>query len=254
MLAMPANDGANRRVLVRKTIVQLFPSIAGILLAATSMRAQVASGPATPQIVTTGTGEVRVAPDRATIFVGVRSRAATAAAAASDNARRQRAVLDTLRSLGLGSDQLSTMNFNVAPEIQYSPNNQPPKVTGYTVTNTVRAEVRRLPDVARIIDAALATGANEISGLQFYSSKADSVRRAAMALAVTNARADAETLAQAAGGSLGALLELSTSSGIRPGPEVMGGTAMAARVPTPIEPGQQAVTATVTARWGFVAR
>jgi len=214
------------------------------------------SGSAIPsQIVTSGSGEVRIAPDRANILVGVQSRATTAAAAAAENARRQRAILDTLRALGLGSEQLSTLNYNVAPEIQYSPNNQPPRVTGYTVTNTVRADVRRLDDVPRIIDAALAKGANEISSLEFYSSKADSARRAAMAIAVANARADAETLAKAAGGTLGALLELSTGSPIRPMQETFGGVAaMAAKAPTPIEPGQQAINASVNARWMFVAR
>jgi uncharacterized protein YggE len=212
-----------------------------------------ASGANPAQIITSGTGEVRVAPDRATIFVGVQSRAGTAAAAAADNARRQRAILDTLRALGLGSDQLSTMNFNVNPDIQYGQNNQPPKVIGYSVTNTVRADVRKLDDVAKIIDASLAKGANEISGLQFYSSKADSARRSAMAVAVANARSDAETLARAAGGTLGALLELSTTSAIRPMPEGMSVTAMA-RVATPIEPGQQSISASVTARWIFVGR
>src|SRR6185312_7080309 len=100
----------------------------------------------------------------------------------------------------------------VQPEMQYSPNGTtPPRVTGYIVTNTVRADVRRLDDVAKLIDASLAKGANEISSLQFYSSKADSVRRAALAIAVADARADAVALAQAAGASLGPLLEMSTS-------------------------------------------
>jgi uncharacterized protein YggE len=112
-----------------------------------------------------------------------------------------------------------------------------------------------LEDVARIIDAALAKGANEISSLQFYSSKADSLRRAAMVLAVANARADAETLAKAAGGTLGPLLELSTSYSVRPLQEVMMAPApMAARAATPIEPGQQSVSASVSARWSFVGR
>jgi uncharacterized protein YggE len=239
---------------VRKSILRLPPLLAVAMLFAGRARAQAVGAPAPAQIVTTGNGEVRLTPDRATILVGVQSRAATAAAASSDNARRQRAILDTLKVLGLASDQLSTMNYNVAPDIQYSPNNQPPRVTGYTVTNTVRADVKRLEDVARIIDAALAKGANEISGLQFYSSKADSARRAAMELAVANARADAETLAKAAGGALGPLLELSTSFSVRPMQEVFGAAPMAARVSTPIEPGQQSVTASVSARWIFVGR
>lgn len=204
----------------------------------------------TPQIVVTGTGEATVSPDRATIFLGVQTRGATAGAAGSENARRLRLVLDTLRTLGLTSEQLSTVNYNVSPEMQYSPNGQtPPKVIGYVVTNNVRAGLRRIDDVARVIDAALAKGANEVSSLQFYSSKADSARRAALATAVADARADAEALARAAGGSLGALIELSTvESPIRPIPAMLL-RGMAAAEKTPIEPGAQTISATVTARW-----
>ena len=208
---------------------------------------------APPFISVSATGEAHVNPDRATIFVGVQSRGATAAAAGADNARRQRAVLDTLRALGISGDRVSTMNYNVSPEIQYSPNNSaPPKVVGYTVTNTVRAEITRLDDVGRVIDAVLGKGANELSSLQFYSSKADSARRAALAAAVANARADAEALARAAGGSLGQLAEI--SSGEPPvRPIAMPMAKLAAQAATPIEPGQQTVEATVSVRWVFIS-
>ena len=128
------------------------------------------------------------------------------------------------------------------------------RVVGYVVTNTVRAEVRRIDDVGKLIDGALGKGANEISSLQFTSSKADSVRHAALADAVAHARSDAEALARAAGGSLGQLLEISTStSPIRPmGYDVA--MMKSAAAPTPIEPGQQTISATVTARWAFVSR
>lgn len=221
---------------------------------AVSVSAQVVNGP-WPQIITTGSGEARVSPDRATIMIGVESRASTAAVAGADNARRQKAVLDTLKALGLGADQLSTMNYNVWPEMQATTaTNTTPRVVAYHVTNTVRAEVRRIDDVGRLIDAALSKGANEISSLQFTSSKADSARRAALAVAVVSARADAEALARAAGGSLGSLVEISTtSSPIRP---VMFDARMGAKLSeaTPIEPGEQTITSTVTVRWSFVAR
>jgi uncharacterized protein len=208
-----------------------------------------------PSIVsTTAVGEARVTPDRATIFVGVQSRATTASAAGADNARRQRAILDTLRVLGISGERVATLNYNVSPEMQYSPTGQvPPKITGYIVTNTVRADVQKLDDIGRVIDAALAKGANEISSLQFYSSKADSARHAALAAAVANARADAETLARAAGGTLGPLVELSTSEyPVRPMQEMaLGRVAMAQSAKTPIEAGQQTVTATVSAKWTF---
>lgn len=209
------------------------------------------------QIVTTGNGDAQVTPDRATIFIGVQSRAATASAAAADNARKQHAILDTLKAIGFAADQLSTANYSISPEMVYpSGPGQSPRVTGYTVTNSVRVDVKRMEDVSKAIDAALAKGANEISSLQFYSSKADSARRVALAEAVANARADAEVLARAAGGSLGPVIELSTAAmPIRPMESPMLRTmAAAAPAPTPIEPGQQTVSATVTARWAFLPK
>ena len=212
-----------------------------------------ASATGGPQIVATGTGEATVTPDRATAFIGVETRASTVAPAAAENARRQRAILDTLRALGLGSDQLSTINYSVSPEMQYAAN-QPPRVTAYVVRNTVRVSLRRIDQVGKVIDAALAKGANEITSLQFSSSQADSVRRVAMAEAVESARADAEAIARAAGGSLGQLLEASTSSPPRPFQEIaLAKSQMAAAAPTPIEPGEQTISVTVTARWAFVA-
>lgn len=206
-----------------------------------------------PQIVATGSGDVSVAPDRATIFIGVQTRASSVSSAAADNARRQRAIIDTLHALGLGTDQVSTLNYSVSPEMQYPPN-QTPRVTGYVVRNTVRARLRRIEDVGKVIDAALAKGANEISSLQFTSSNADSARRVALADAMASARADAEAIARAAGGSLGQLLEASTSASPRPFQEIsLAKSQMAAAAPTPIEPGEQTISATVTARWAFVA-
>lgn len=236
---------------MRKSLVVSMLAIVAAVMSRPAL-AQAPSAPA-PQIIATGTAESSVAPDRATIFIGVQSRATTVSPAATENARRQRAILDTLRTLGLGSDQLATENYSVSPEMQYSPN-QAPKVTGYVVRNTVRATLRRIDDVGKAIDAALAKGANEISSLQFTSSKADSVRRVALAQAVADARADAEAIARAAGGSLGQLLEATTSTSPRPIQEVAFSRAqIGGAAPTPIEPGEQTISVTVTARWAFVA-
>jgi uncharacterized protein YggE len=236
---------------VRNSILLAVVSAALISAPQPAISQGTGAAPAPPQIVVSGSGQAMIAPDRATIFLGVQTRASTAAAAGAENARRQRAILDTLRAIGVPSERLSTINYSVHPEMQYNPNNAPPRVTGYTVTNTVRVELHRIDDVARAIDAALAKGANEISSLQFFSSKADSVRRSALAAAVADARSDAEVLARAAGGTLGALLELSSSeTPIRPVPVMM--RSMAAAQSTPIEGGQQTISATVTARWAFV--
>ena len=217
------------------------------------LEAQTPQGPGTPTLQTSGQGEVHVAPDRATVMLAVQTEATTAATAATSNARRLRAVLDTLRAVGLTAEQLSTLNYTVYP--RYAPNASTPHVVGYTVTNSVRAEVERIADVGKVIDAALAAGANEVSSLSFYSSTEADARRRAIALAVQQARADAEALATAAGGKLGPLVELSTGPSNSPIYAVTG-MSMAARAPapTPIEPGQQTISATVVARWQFSPR
>lgn len=235
--------------------------LVSMLVGVAPLAAQQAAPPSRwqgPDVVTSATGEARVTPDRAQIFIGVQTRAATAAQAGTDNARKTRAVIDAVKARGIPAEQIATSEYNLYPE--YDQREQPregpqtPRVIGYVVNNTVRIEVRRLDQVGAIIDAALAAGANMVNTIQFFASNADAARRSALAEAVARARGDAEALAKGAGGSLGALLELNTQSPpVRP---VFGGERLmmrdaAAVVQTPIEPGQQTLTVWVSGRWGF---
>ena len=232
-------------------------ALVGLLAPATLSAQSVApaSPVSSPSLVTSGQGEAKVTPDRVSVLVNVQTRASTAAAAAATNAQRTKAVLDALGSLGLPKDQLSTEGYSAYPEMSYDRTGGTPRVTGYVVTNSVRAESKRVEQAGAIIDAALGAGANLINSLSFYASSIDEPRRQAIALAVASARADAEAMAQAAGGRLGALQELSTQGPTVP-PHPMfdvaarGKVAMAEQ--TPINPGQQTVNVFVTARWTFV--
>ena len=235
-----------------------FLSLLAALVAASPLAAQPPGpGPQPPRIVTSGEGEVKVTPDRATIFVGVQSRALTAAAASGDNARRQRAIIDTLKALGVPSDQIATQNFSVSPEMVYPQGGGSPKLTGYVVNNTVRVELKKIEQMGSVIDASIAKGSNQINSIQFSVADVATPRRAAIAEAVRNARADADALAAAAGGSVGQLIELSTA-GRSGGPITYEAPAEMVRsaqaVPTPISPGQQTVAATVSATWTFVPK
>jgi len=203
-------------------------------------------------LVVSAQGEVRVAPDRATIHIAVQTRAATAAAAANENAQRQQRVMAAIRALGIAQDQISTVGYTVGPEHRYEPNREP-RIVGYLVTNTVVVDVRRIEQVGPVIDAALGAGANLISGLHFYSSTADESRRQALALAIGTARRDAEAMARAAGGSAGSLLEASIGAYRFPPPmPVMRAEAADIAAPTPISPGEQTISVTVQTRWRFV--
>jgi uncharacterized protein len=214
--------------------------------------------PPVPQIVTSGQGEVRTAPDRATVTIGVQTRATTAAEAAAQNSRKQRAVIDAIKAKAVPAEQISTSGFNVIPETRYDREGQAaPRTTSYLVMNMVTVELRRIDLVGPVIDAALASGANQINSLSFGVANTDSTRRAALAIAVAKSRADAEVMARAAGGSLGPLIEMSAGEFYMPPPRPMmrmdAAMASAAQEAVPVEPGQEVVRASVTARWQFLS-
>ena len=225
-------------------------------LCAQSVPAPVASVQPVPTISVSGTGEAEVTPDRARLSIGVQTQAPTAADASTRNARLQRAVIDTLRALGIDASRIRTSGYNVFPEQTYDPQGRRSRITGYNVQNTVIVELPRIDQAGPALDAVLAKGANLVSSLQFYSSQAEAVQRRALQSAIERARADADAMAAAAGGRIGELLELSTGGGVRPQPVYE--ATFAARVaaapapPTPISEGTQTLTATVNARWRFV--
>lgn len=210
-----------------------------------------------PQIAVASRGEIKVNPDHATIQISVQTKAPSAAAAAAENASKQKAVIDALRALGLKDSDISTSDYSVYPEQRYEPNKEP-TVVGYNVNNTLSVEVSALKMVGPVIDAALAKGANMISSLQFSASNTEAARRSAIAMAIQRARGDAETAATAAGGSLGGLLEVTIGAYYAPPPrpfDMKVRSAMATSADqTPVNPGEQTVSVDVNTRWVYVDR
>ena len=239
---------------LRTTLIQL--AAFGILCSPAKADAGAAvplAATAPPQIVTSASGEARLTPDRASILIGVQTRAPTAAAAARENNARQQAIIAAITATGIPKEQISTENYNVYPETRSDRPGQNPTVIGYVVSNVVRVEVHRTDQVGPVIDAALAKGANQINSLEFFSSNTDAGRRQALSDAIGKARGDAEAMARAAGGGLGQLLELSTAEVGPPRPLYRAVAMMdKSAAPTPIEPGELTLHVAVTARWQFV--
>jgi len=208
-----------------------------------------------PEIETVGTGERRVAPDRASIHLLIETRAPGAASAAGSNARAVQAVRDTLRRLGLDS-ATTTASYNVGPDYEHPrPADQGPRRSGYVARTVLRVALSRLDQTGRVIDAGLARGATGVEGVMFESSAVEEARREAIAEAARAARRDAESLARALGGRVGPLLSSSTVGGNDPRrlnvmmrvEQGFGGGA------TEVTPNEIVVRAGVATRWRFIA-
>jgi len=228
---------------------------ASVLALPAGVRAQNAAPAASgPIISTSARGEVRVTPDRASITLSVQSRAASATDAASENARKQTAVIAALRALAIPDSQIATQNYTMTPETRYDKEGQAPHVVSYLVTNSLRVELTDISRVGKVIDASLNAGSNQVSSINFLASRANQLYLQALAAAVVNARAEAETMARAGGGRLGPLIEMANNDAgwSPPMPSAVRSMSMAASPETPIMAGPESITASVTGRWMFV--
>lgn len=179
-------------------------------------------------------GEARayIAPDLATVSLGVTTQAETAAQA-------------------IAAEDLQTRGLNLSPLQDYSREGQPPRITGYQAQNIVTARVRDIAQLGTMLDALVEAGATDVQGISFSREDASAAEDQARTDAVAEARRRAEVMALAAGMQLGPLRSLSDASRID-SPRPMG--MMAARASadaqsTPIEAGQLTITATVEAIW-----
>ncbi|HEU0052878.1 MAG TPA: SIMPL domain-containing protein, partial [Longimicrobium sp.] len=142
------------------------------------------------------TGEARAVPDRAFLDFGVETQAATAKAAADENARRMERVLAALVGAGIPRADLQTREFSVFPVYELRPGEAgEPRITGYRVTNTVSIATNEVSRVGSVIDAALGAGANRGYGLRFGFRDPARVRAEALRDALTRARAEAAVIA-----------------------------------------------------------
>lgn len=212
--------------------------------------------PNQPEITASGRGEVRLAPTYAAVIVNIATRVSTAVEAASQNAQKVQAVIRALRASGLSEKDITTAGYNLQQDYDYRPDRRPEPV-GFTANTSIRAEVRRLESLGKVIDAAITGGATGISGVQYFASNTEEARRSAMAEAVREARMDADVLARAAGGNLGRLIALNSAGGSQPFPRemVMAAANISVRgagAPTNIVPGELTVIAMVLGRWEFI--
>lgn len=231
---------------MRASILAAFASI----LTASCAAAQTgASRDITPTITASGEGRREMAPDKATIVLGIETRSRTPAAAAAANADRMTAIRAALTRAGVAAGDIATARYSLHLEIGRTPAD-----TQYVATNMVTVTTRQLDQVGRLIDTGLGAGANNINSLQYDLSDRTAAQAGALADAVTNAKRQAEVMAEAAGGRLGELFELGTQPG-EYRPFYAADVAMrmqAGAAPTPVSPGAVTVSASVNGRWRFV--
>jgi uncharacterized protein YggE len=195
-----------------------------------------------------GDGEAHAAPDVANLSFQIETHAPTAEQAATQNAARADKVMKVLKSKAGDKGKVQTGGYSLNPDYSSRPGREQPVIIGYNAQNSITVETPDLKGVGALIDGAVAAGANRINYLNFGLKDDAKARADAIAVASRNAQTQAQALAQALGVRLGRVIKATTVAQVRPFPVPMErmGVAMAAQAPTPVEPGEVSVPATVT--------
>jgi uncharacterized protein YggE len=196
-----------------------------------------------------GQATLEVPADRVEMSFAVETEAPSAQVASQANAQAMDAVVRALRTAGVPGLELETFGYSLRPEYQVSREGQGVRtISGYRAQNNVRVELPDVSAAGRVLDLALQAGANRVSDLVFRASDTRSARLQALREAVASAREEAQTIAEAMGVTLGPVLEVQGGASAPPprGFEVAAMRFAEAAAPTPIEPGTQSVSASVS--------
>ena len=179
-------------------------------------------------------------PDVATISAGVVTQAADANAAMRANADQMAKVMAAIKAAGIAERDIQTAGISVHPQYRYA-ENQPPAITGYQASNTVNLKVRDIGDLGGVLDALVASGANQVNGPSFEIDEPETAYDEARLAALEKAKARAGTYAKAMGLRVRRVVSISEGGGFQPPMPMMRMQAMdaaAGRAETAVSPGE----------------
>lgn len=193
-----------------------------------------------------GDGKVDVKPDTAVIDAGITvSRARTAAEAKERMTRVNNAIIAGVKGLGIKEADITTSNFSINPEFDYSNNPVMPmtepavdlpasagssgststtnvgmpeklvppdqgnsRIVGYNGNANVTIKIRNIDQAAAVIEKVTAAGANNVGSPRFTVEDPDKYREEARNKAIANAREQAQKLSKELGIKLGKITNI----------------------------------------------
>ena len=170
-----------------------------ITLAENQVDAEITPFPSREKVISvTGIATTSVEPDLLVITFGVENQEESARAALIGNSNSMTSIVDTIQTLGISEDEISTSRISIYPIYD---NYRDPvteryvqELIGYRVTNTITVETSKLDKAADIIDGAVSSGANRVDNVSFTLSpqKQLDVKDDLLGKAILNAKKKAE--------------------------------------------------------------
>ncbi|MCZ8133193.1 MAG: SIMPL domain-containing protein [Steroidobacteraceae bacterium] len=163
-----------------------------------------------------GIGEIRAEPDMATVTLGVTARNPALDAARQQANRVVESLLKLTRDLKIPDAQVRSTRISVNPEYDWNEAKRQQEFRAYVVTRQLVIDLRDLEKLGALLERSVTAGANLVQEPVLDSSKRTDLERQALALAVEDARKNAEVLARAVGMAVGPARSVTGGDSTRP--------------------------------------
>ena len=163
-----------------------------------------------------GTGAISVEPDVAVLEIGVEVFAPKVSMARSEASKSMDSVISTIKKLGVEEKDIQTTRFSIYPRYDYEETTingnriSTQVLTGYTVSNTVKAKIFEVDQVGKIIDSAADAGGDyvRINGVDFTVDDPNPYKTTIRKMAVEDAVNKAQEYALLTNVELGPIISL----------------------------------------------
>lgn len=193
-----------------------------------------------------GEGIVMVKPDLAVLHLGVETTNKDLTLAQEENAKIMQEIIASLKRTGIDEEDIQTERYTINKQIDYVDGQQIDK--GYVVRNILQITLRDIDRAGTVIDTAVEHGANVVNGISFEIEDPSRYYQQALNLALMDAGEKAMTMGKQMGVQVFRvpirIVEESVSGGI---PYY----AKTIRSETPIEPGQNEISAKIKALFSY---
>jgi uncharacterized protein YggE len=172
-------------------------------------------------ISVSGTGTVDAAPDIARLRLAVQRRDLNMQAARDATVKVSRDFIALCKRLGIKESKVRTAGLTIQPEYRWDQKQGLQVFTGYFVQRQLEVELNDLDKLGELIEGAVNAGVNEVSPPELDNSQRRELARQALAAAATDARSNAQRIADTLGVKLGALRTIDAHSNQPPPPGPM---------------------------------
>ena len=174
------------------------------------------------KLTVTGIGDASAKPDIAQFSFSVHAEGADAATAQTQSATAINAIMKYLKDQSIADKDIKTENYTLNPKYKYMqkpcvfggvcpPSEQTPD--GFEVSQTISVKVRKIDTAGVLLTQVGTLGATDISGLNFIVDDEEAVKAQARDLAIMDAKAKAQKLADSLGVHLIRIISFTENSG-----------------------------------------